>query len=62
MSDHSEVIKLLQDEIRTLDSLSTPTPNVVTQHFANECIAKAVKIHAAIDALKYAPMPNEGLT
>ena len=55
---HSEVIKLLQDEIRTLNNLSTPTPNVVTEHFARENIAKAVKIHAAIDALKYAITPD----
>ena len=55
---HAEVIKLLQDEIRTLNNLSTPTPNVVTEHFARENIAKAVKIHAAIDALKYAITPD----
>ena len=58
MIDHTEVIKLLQDQIRSLDYLSTPTPNVVTEHFARENIAKAVKIHAAIDTLKYEPTPD----
>ena len=58
MTDHTEVIKLLQDEIRTLGYMSTPTPNVVTEHFARENIAKAVKIHAAIDTLKYEPTPD----
>ena len=52
MTDHTEVIKLLQDQVRTLDFLSTPTPNVVTEHFARENIAKAVKIHAAIHDLQ----------
>ena len=54
MTQHAEVIKLLHDEIRTLDYMSTPTPNVVTEHFAKENIAKAVKIHAAIDVLQAA--------
>ena len=57
MQDFTTVIELLEDHVRTLNYLSTPTKNVVTEHFAKENIAKAVVIHAAIDVLKNSSFP-----
>lgn len=49
---HDEVIKFLQDEIRSLDKLSTPNRHTITQLYADENIAMAVKIHSAIHVLE----------
>lgn len=54
MTDFTLVIELLQQEIRTLDYLSTPNKNTVTPEFAKENITKAAIIHRAIDVLKNA--------
>jgi hypothetical protein len=49
---HIEAIRVLEDHVVNLDYLSSPTPNTVSQFYADQCKAEARSIRQTIEHLK----------
>lgn len=52
MLKHAAAIKCLETEVVSLDHMSTPVRNVVSQSFADECVKRAAAIRETIEFLK----------
>jgi hypothetical protein len=52
---HLQAIRILEDHCVSLDILSEPTPNTVTQFYADRCQEEAKAIRQTIEFLRSLP-------